>query len=65
MKAMFEVNVFGLIACTKACLPVMLHAKSGHIINIASQAYRIGDAEIKPLFRNETRRFRVFQCAAA
>ncbi|MGR6063464.1 SDR family NAD(P)-dependent oxidoreductase [Bacillus velezensis] len=41
MKAMFEVNVFGLIACTKACLPVMLHAKSGHIINIASQAGKL------------------------
>ncbi|MCP6681157.1 SDR family NAD(P)-dependent oxidoreductase [Bacillus nakamurai] len=41
MKAMFEVNVYGLIACTKACLPVMLHANSGHIINIASQAGKL------------------------
>ncbi len=38
MKSMFEVNVFGLIACTKMVLPSMITKKSGHIINIASQA---------------------------
>ncbi|PRS10129.1 oxidoreductase [Bacillus atrophaeus] len=41
MKQMFEVNVFGLIACTKAVLPGMLEQKSGHIINIASQAGKL------------------------
>ncbi|MFZ3588495.1 SDR family NAD(P)-dependent oxidoreductase [Bacillus sp. DJP31] len=41
MKAMFEVNVFGLIACTKAVLPGMLETNDGHIINIASQAGKI------------------------
>ncbi|MDY7430826.1 SDR family oxidoreductase [Bacillus sp. V26] len=41
MKSMFDVNVFGLIACTKAVLPHMLEQKSGHIINIASQAGKI------------------------
>lgn len=41
MKAMFDVNVFGLIACTKAVLPQMLEQKKGHIINIASQAGKI------------------------
>jgi uncharacterized protein len=38
MKAMFEVNVFGLIACTKMVLPMMINSNEGHIINIASQA---------------------------
>ncbi len=38
MIAMFEVNVFGLITCTKAVLPGMLNSNEGHIINVASQA---------------------------
>ncbi|MBD1378744.1 SDR family NAD(P)-dependent oxidoreductase [Metabacillus arenae] len=38
MEAMFEVNVFGLVACTKMVLPKMLEQNQGHIINIASQA---------------------------
>ena len=41
MKAMFEVNVFGLIACTKMALPHMIRQDKGHIINIASQAGKI------------------------
>ncbi|MEH7236970.1 SDR family NAD(P)-dependent oxidoreductase [Bacillus sp. JJ1562] len=41
MKAMFEVNVFGLISCTKMVLPTMIEQNTGHIINIASQAGKI------------------------
>ncbi|MBM7660982.1 short-subunit dehydrogenase [Bacillus mesophilus] len=41
MKDMFEVNVFGLIACTKAVLPSMIEQNEGHIINVASQAGKI------------------------
>ncbi|RFB17076.1 SDR family oxidoreductase [Bacillus sp. HNG] len=41
MKAMFEVNVFGLISCTKMVLSTMIEQNSGHIINIASQAGKI------------------------
>lgn len=37
-KAMFDVNVLGLMTCTSSVLPVMKRRKSGHIINIASQA---------------------------
>lgn len=37
-KAMFDVNVLGLMACTSSVLPMMKRRKSGHIINIASQA---------------------------
>ena len=37
-KAMFDVNVLGLMACTSSVLPTMKRHKSGHIINIASQA---------------------------
>ena len=36
VKAMFEVNVFGLIACTTAVLPTMKARNTGQIINIAS-----------------------------
>jgi short-subunit dehydrogenase len=41
MQRMFEVNVLGLIACTKEVLPGMLKRSSGHIINIASQAGKL------------------------
>lgn len=41
MKNMFEVNVYGLVACTKMVLPEMIDRKKGHIINIASQAGKI------------------------
>lgn len=41
MKAMFEVNVFGLVASTKMVLKDMLKKKSGHIINIASIAGKV------------------------
>lgn len=40
-KAMFDVNVLGLIACTQMVLPSMKRRQSGHIINIASQAGKI------------------------
>ena len=38
IKSMFEVNVVGLMACTSMVLPIMRERRSGHIINIASQA---------------------------
>ncbi|PLS15354.1 oxidoreductase [Bacillus sp. M6-12] len=40
-KAMFDVNVIGLIGCTQMVLPSMIKRKSGHIINVASQAGKI------------------------
>ncbi|RIV09885.1 SDR family NAD(P)-dependent oxidoreductase [Priestia flexa] len=39
--SMFQVNVLGLIACTKSVLPAMLERNEGHIINIASQAGKL------------------------
>lgn len=41
LKSMFEVNVFGLIACTKMVLPKMIEKNGGHIINVASQAGKL------------------------
>lgn len=36
------VNYFAVVHCTKAVLPHMLRARSGHIINVASVAGKIG-----------------------
>lgn len=41
IKGMFNVNVVGLMACTGMVLPKMRKRRSGHIINIASQAGKI------------------------
>ncbi len=41
IKGMFDVNVIGLMAATGMVLPSMRSRKSGHIINIASQAGKI------------------------
>lgn len=41
VKSMFDVNVFGLVACTKAVLSKMKEENSGQIINIASIAGKI------------------------
>ncbi|AJH17832.1 SDR family oxidoreductase [Bacillus mycoides] len=41
VKDMFQVNVFGLVACTKAVLPNMVKRNEGQIINIASLAGKI------------------------
>ncbi|TLS36418.1 SDR family NAD(P)-dependent oxidoreductase [Pseudalkalibacillus caeni] len=42
IEAMFQVNVLGLMNCTKLVLPEMVKNGSGQIINIASQAGKIG-----------------------
>ncbi|MBP3041164.1 SDR family oxidoreductase [Bacillaceae bacterium Marseille-Q3522] len=41
VQEMMDVNVVGLIACTRMVLPFMEKQRSGHIINIASQAGKI------------------------
>jgi short-subunit dehydrogenase len=44
-EQMMDVNYMGTVRCTKAVLPHMLAAKSGHIVNIASIAGKIGTAK--------------------
>ncbi|MET4100354.1 NAD(P)-dependent dehydrogenase (short-subunit alcohol dehydrogenase family) [Agrococcus sp. UYP10] len=38
MQRVFEVNVFGLMRLSRACLPLMLAAGRGSIVNVASEA---------------------------
>ncbi len=42
IRAMFDANVFGLFAMTRAVLPGMRSRRKGHVINITSQAGFIG-----------------------
>ena len=42
VRAMFEANVFGLIAMTQAVLPGMRARGRGHIVNISSQGGLVG-----------------------
>jgi NAD(P)-dependent dehydrogenase (short-subunit alcohol dehydrogenase family) len=42
IEAMFDANVFGLFAMTRAVLPGMRARRKGHVINITSQAGFIG-----------------------
>jgi short-subunit dehydrogenase len=42
---MMKVNYLGTIYCTKQVLPYMLNQKKGHIINVASQAGKVGSAK--------------------
>ncbi|CAH0118418.1 MULTISPECIES: SDR family oxidoreductase [unclassified Paenibacillus] len=42
---MMDVNYMGVVRCTKAVLPHMLEAGSGHIVNVASMAGKIGTAK--------------------
>jgi short-subunit dehydrogenase len=44
-EAMMDVNYMGVVRCTKAVLPHMLARGSGHIVNIASLAGKIGTAK--------------------
>ena len=44
IRKIFETNVFGPMAMTKAVLPYMRHQKSGYILNISSIAGLIGAA---------------------
>ncbi|MBD8499069.1 SDR family oxidoreductase [Paenibacillus arenosi] len=41
-EAMMDVNYMGIVRCTKAVLPHMLERQSGHIVNIASMAGKVG-----------------------
>lgn len=42
---MMDVNYMGIVRCTRAVLPGMLERGTGHIVNIASMAGKIGTAK--------------------
>jgi hypothetical protein len=44
-ERMMNVNYMGVVRCTKAVLPSMLSAGSGHIVNVASLAGKIATAK--------------------
>lgn len=44
-ESMMNVNYMGVVRCAKAVLPAMLAAGSGHIVNVASLAGKIGTAK--------------------
>lgn len=44
-EQMMDTNYMGIVRCTKAVLPYMLERRSGHIINIASMAGKIGSSK--------------------
>ena len=44
VRAMFETNVFGLVAMTKAVLPGMRSRRSGHVVNVSSIGGLVGFA---------------------
>ncbi|MED5016629.1 SDR family oxidoreductase [Paenibacillus chibensis] len=44
-QRMMDVNYMGTVRCTKAVLPHMLERRSGHIVNVASMAGKIGTAK--------------------
>ncbi|MFL6123660.1 SDR family NAD(P)-dependent oxidoreductase [Actinophytocola sp.] len=37
MRAAYEVNVFGVVAVTRACVPLLRRSPAGRIVNMASQ----------------------------
>lgn len=45
MKQMFEVNVFGVMCCSKLALTSMKYKGKGHIINIASLAGKVATSK--------------------
>ncbi|WP_174734976.1 oxidoreductase [Mesobacillus harenae] len=47
-RTQFETNVFGLIAVTQACLPVMRANRKGKIINVSSISGKIGFPGLSP-----------------
>lgn len=46
-RTMFDVNVLGLLACTRVCLPHLTEAEVADIVNVSSMSgRRVGSAEL-------------------
>lgn len=44
-EEMMDTNYMGIVRCTKAVIPYMLKQRSGHIVNIASMAGKLGTSK--------------------
>jgi 3-oxoacyl-[acyl-carrier protein] reductase len=44
----FAVNLYGVMHCTRAALPSMIHGGWGRVVTIVSDAARYGDAKLAP-----------------
>jgi len=53
---MIHANVFGVLYCTHAALPLMARQGSGHIVNVSSVAGRVARAARQPEARRGARR---------
>ena len=59
VRHVFETNVFGLMAVTRAALPHLRKQRSGHILNLSSVGGLIGIARLRLLQFHQVRRRRL------
>ena len=64
-RRMIHANVFGVLYCTHAALPLMREQGAGHIVNVSSVAGRVARAGLGRLQPHEVRRRRLLGVPAS